>query len=179
MQFVLCGDKSDKYRYLGPRKVLGIYEVLGSFYAFTVGTKHDLDFALKVFEVIPSSYLSGDDCQKELVFWGINPSNSIISKYLKNVYLSNIDEFWVEGKPFELPKELDGLSDRYVRVIRNFDLSPEEICKSRDDLMFEGDVGAIILTKDKFQSKKREMQKVRERYTTPILKRGKILVKEV
>ena len=182
MKFILHDKKITGDSKFDEREVLGIYEVLGSFYAFTVGTKHDLDFALKVFEVIPSSYLPSYDNKERKVFndaivWGIRPNDSIISRYLKKVYLSNIDKFWIEGKPFEFPKELDGLSDRYARVIRNFDLSPEEICKSRDDLMFGGDSVAIILPKDEFERKKREAQKEIGQYTTPVLKRGKVYIR--
>lgn len=190
MKFILYDKKIAGDSKLGEREVLGIYEVLGSFYAFTVGTKPDLDFALKVFEVIPSSYLPNDDNKERKVFndamvWGINPSNSIISNYLKKVYLANIQEFYVKGVPFRLPDELEGFPEKYkseilyTRVMKPVALSSDEICKLRDDLMYDGDAVAIVLDRKDYQEKKKKAQTQTGQYTTPILRRGKILIKEV
>lgn len=147
------------------RKVLGVYEVLGCLYIFTIGVEEN-GFDFQVNEVIPSSFLPDDgtnDIQTYEIVWAIHDGASNNSEYLKRVYLANKERFYVNGEQFELPSDCvskqTGLRPGDVMRIQEKGLSISQFFKSRDDLMCEGTVAGIILDEGDFALRRKTAQK--------------------
>ena len=165
MQFVLCKGSIGDTTNIEERKVLGIYELLGCLYAFTIGVK-ETEFDFQVNEVIPSSFFpsaENESIPNNGMFWVVHDGASNNSEYLKRVYLAEKERFYIDGEQFELPPDCvsnrTGLLPGNVLRIQEKGLSIPEFFKSREDLMCDGTAVAIMQDETQFAPKRKVAQK--------------------